>query len=88
MSRSRSDNVTKGRHQNRKSRKFESKKTEMSQIQFGNFENRGGGLNFSKMSQVQLFDSVVCVGVEPLLLSDLWDIFEFQTFLKNVDPPL
>ena len=32
----------------------------MSQFQFGNFENRGGGLYFSKMSQFQLFDSVVC----------------------------
>ena len=31
------------------------KKTEMSQFQFGNFENRGGGLYFSKMSQSQLF---------------------------------
>ena len=27
----------------------------MSQFQFGNFENRGGGLYFSKMSQSQLF---------------------------------
>ena len=26
-----------------------------SQFQFGNFENPGGGLNFSKMSQSQLF---------------------------------
>ena len=32
----------------------------MSQFQFGNFENRGGGLYFSKMSQFQLFDSVFC----------------------------
>ena len=32
----------------------------MSQFQFGNFENRGGGLYFSKMSQLQLFDSVFC----------------------------
>ena len=32
-----------------------SKKTEMSQFQFGNFENRGGDLFFSKMSQSQLF---------------------------------
>ena len=36
------------------------KKTEMSQFQFGNFENRGGGVYFSKMSQFPLFDSVVC----------------------------
>ena len=36
-------------------------KSEMSQFQFGNFENRGGGgLYFSKMSQFQLFDSVFC----------------------------
>ena len=32
----------------------------MSQFQFGNFENRGGGLYFSRMSQFQLFDSVFC----------------------------
>ena len=32
--------------------RFFSKK---SQYQFGNFENPGGGLNFSKMSQFQLF---------------------------------
>ena len=30
----------------------------MSQFPFGNFENRWGGLYFSKMSQFQLFDSV------------------------------
>ena len=35
---------------------------EISQFQFGNFENPGGegGLDFSKMSEFQLFDSVVC----------------------------
>ena len=32
----------------------------MSQFQIGNFENRGGGIYFSKMSQFQLFDSVFC----------------------------
>ena len=36
------------------------KKTEMAQFQFGNFENRRGGLYFSKLSQFQLFDSVFC----------------------------
>ena len=37
------------------------KKTdENSQFQFGNLKNLGGGLNFSKMSEFQLFDSVVC----------------------------
>ena len=29
------------------------KKTEMSQFQFGTFENRGGGHYFSKMSQLE-----------------------------------
>ena len=38
----------------------EGKKTEMSQFLFGNFENRGRGLYFSKMSQFLLFDSVFC----------------------------
>ena len=31
----------------------------MAQFQFGNFENREGGLYVSKMFQSQLFDSVV-----------------------------
>ena len=31
-----------------------------SQFQFGNFENRVGGLYYSKISQFPLFDSVVC----------------------------
>ena len=30
------------------------------QFQFGNYEIPGGCLNFSKMSEFQLFDSVVC----------------------------
>ena len=32
-----------------------------SQFQFGNFEGPGGGLNFSKMSQFQLFDSIYAI---------------------------
>ena len=37
------------------------KKTdENSQFQFGNLKNLGGVLNFSKMSEFQLFNSVVC----------------------------
>ena len=37
------------------------KKTDKnSQFQFGNLKNLRGGLNFSKMSEFQLFDSVVC----------------------------
>ena len=37
------------------------KKTdENSQFQFGNLKNLGGVINFSKISEFQLFDSVVC----------------------------
>ena len=35
----------------KKTRKFGTKNPEMSQFQFGNFENGGGGPYFSKMSQ-------------------------------------
>ena len=49
----------KGRHQNRKSRKFgtmSQKNTEMSQFQFGNFENRGGGVSiFQKCPNLNYF---------------------------------
>ena len=43
------------------------KRTEMSQFQFGNFENRGGGLYFSKMS---------------LSLSQIFSIFYFDASPK------
>ena len=36
--------------------------------------------------QENLADCVDCGGL-PSPPSDIWDIFEFQTFLKNVDPP-
>ena len=34
----------------------------------------------------KIWDNVP-IRVDPSPPSDIWDIFEFQTFLKNVDPP-
>ena len=34
----------------------------------------------------KIWDNVP-IKVDPSPPSDLWDIFEFQTFLKNADPP-
>ena len=59
----------KGSHHKRKTEKFGKNSlmggrgkffSKKSQFQFGNIENPRGGLNFSKMSEFQLFDSVVC----------------------------
>ena len=41
----------------------------------------------SKQKIEKIWDNVP-IRVDPSPPSDLWDIFEFQTFLKNADPPL
>ena len=39
------------------------------------------------LKKTRKFGTMSQLGLTPPPPSNIWDIFEFQTFLKNVDPP-
>ena len=49
------------------------------------YESYKGEASLKKNGKI--WDNVP-IRVDPLPPSDIWDIFEFETFLKNADPPL
>ena len=51
---------------------------------FSKIDQVRGGVKIEKQENL----GHVPIRVDPPPPSDLWDIFEFGTFLKNVDPPL